>query len=227
MVAHALVIRLLQHAALRRVAEKSGRPGCAGRSGSRPRNRSRNGTRPTPPVDDLLLVEFQLLRDLRKILSGARAVSSYSVCLLVVSPQQRLGGAPSHAARPVAHPAGQRFHPSVRAVTITQSSLMKSLVFGRFLKAKRVLVVQLPLAFSLTGTGAVAMLMTTVPEAPPTRVLHVDGDTFFASCEIAMDASLSVGRCGSAAGARAMACHRGQPLGQALRHRNRHSLLRG
>ena len=35
------------------------------------------------------------------------------------------------------------------------------------------------------------MLMTTVPEAPPTRVLHVDGDTFFASCEIAMDASLS------------------------------------
>ena len=44
---------------------------------------------------------------------------------------------------------------------------------------------------ALTGTGAVAMLTTTVPEAPPTRVLHVDGDTFFASCEIAMDASLS------------------------------------
>ena len=59
--------------------------------------------------------------------------------------------------------------------------------------AKRGLVVQfVPLGVpALTGTGAVAMLMTTVPEAPPTRVLHVDGDTFFASCEIAMDASLS------------------------------------
>ena len=65
------------------------------------------------------------------------------------------------------------------------------------MKAKRLakcgLVVQfVPLGVpALTGTGAVAMLMTTVPEAPPTRVLHVDGDTFFASCEIAMDASLS------------------------------------
>ena len=28
-------------------------------------------------------------------------------------------------------------------------------------------------------------------KAPPIRILHVDGDTFFASCEVAMDASLS------------------------------------
>ncbi|MBK27999.1 MAG: hypothetical protein CMO77_04120 [Verrucomicrobiales bacterium] len=30
-----------------------------------------------------------------------------------------------------------------------------------------------------------------MPKASPIRILHVDGDTFFASCEVAMDASLS------------------------------------
>ena len=43
----------------------------------------------------------------------------------------------------------------------------------------------------MTGPGSVATLAITVPEAQQLRILHVDGDTFFASCEIAMDASLS------------------------------------
>jgi len=46
-------------------------------------------------------------------------------------------------------------------------------------------------AGGLTGLGLVATLVTTVSESPQLRILHVDGDTFFASCEIAMDASLS------------------------------------
>ncbi len=46
-------------------------------------------------------------------------------------------------------------------------------------------------AGGLTGLGLVVTLTTTVSEAPQLRILHVDGDTFFASCEIAMDASLS------------------------------------
>ncbi|MEC9080574.1 MAG: hypothetical protein VYE44_02270, partial [Verrucomicrobiota bacterium] len=49
----------------------------------------------------------------------------------------------------------------------------------------------LPELGELTGTEWVAILATTVPEAKQLRILHVDGDTFFASCEIAMDASLS------------------------------------
>ena len=49
----------------------------------------------------------------------------------------------------------------------------------------------LPELGELTGTEWVAILITTVPEAQQLRILHVDGDTFFASCEIAMDASLS------------------------------------
>ena len=48
-----------------------------------------------------------------------------------------------------------------------------------------------PGAGGLTGPGSVATLAITVPEAQQLRILHVDGDTFFASCEIAMDASLS------------------------------------
>lgn len=43
----------------------------------------------------------------------------------------------------------------------------------------------------LTGRGLVATIVITVPLASPIRILHVDGDTFFASCEVAMDASLS------------------------------------
>jgi len=43
----------------------------------------------------------------------------------------------------------------------------------------------------LTGSSRLAKLDTTVSEAQQLRILHVDGDTFFASCEIAMDASLS------------------------------------
>ena len=46
-------------------------------------------------------------------------------------------------------------------------------------------------AGELTGLGLVATLETTVSEVQQLRILHVDGDTFFASCEIAMDASLS------------------------------------
>jgi pimeloyl-ACP methyl ester carboxylesterase len=46
-------------------------------------------------------------------------------------------------------------------------------------------------AGGLTGPSPPATLATTVSEAPQLRILHVDGDTFFASCEIAMDASLS------------------------------------
>jgi len=43
----------------------------------------------------------------------------------------------------------------------------------------------------LTGPSPLATLAATVSEAQQLRILHVDGDTFFASCEIAMDASLS------------------------------------
>ena len=43
----------------------------------------------------------------------------------------------------------------------------------------------------MTGSSRPARLDTTVSEAQQLRILHVDGDTFFASCEIAMDASLS------------------------------------
>ena len=135
-VAHALVIRLLQHAALRK-GELKNRVvrDVAGIDQVLDHviiHAERQHGRYRLHVEDLLLVEFQLLRDLRKILSGARLEFRHILSVFwLFPPAATLRGAPSHAAWPVAHPAGQRFstHP-VRSVTITQSRLMKSLSFS-------------------------------------------------------------------------------------------------
>jgi len=61
---------------------------------------------------------------------------------------------------------------------------------------------------------------------PPIRILHVDGDSFFASCEIALNPQLQ-GRPVWVGGRPARRWHRHcrESRGQEIRHQNRHGVL--